>query len=474
MKFHLFALLLLVILTPMMAQNLGGVKPLKKQAILVPVNLQQAKEIFKKAWQLERDQKFQVAREHYEVALKFFRQDKKHTMFVMSTLNNMGNLFAIKGRYQEALNCFKEALKFSLELKLYDKAAAYHHKLGILMEHLAKIQQYQKAHPYIIYQKGKKNVDVFSGVSLNKGVYVRPVRIDDKMIMTRIQVGGSTNPFARNLEHYTKMINLKIRDDFDPSRLLVPDSVKFVIQVEKKGYSMINRMLTLLPSMEYSELDEIIHSKERKIKAKITEDYYKRGEVNPDEITLTSIVKNEISGESMPITDQESFKPGCYRLTIRKAGYNPIVKELTLYPGEGTFFLNENLKSKLRKIQYRVQGDYTSDSGTDIIEPDEISLDGEPVRKDSEVKPGEYELVIRKEGYEKLVEKIKIPPEERPHPINKFIRTLRRKILFQITGDYQKDIRIIPDEVTFDGHFIKHGDSVKPKSCMITIRKNGL
>ena len=476
-KVHLFALLLIIFLCPIItAQNLGAVAPRKKveiKEVPVPANLQQAREVFTNAWQLERDQNFQVAQKHYEAALKFFRQDKKYITYTMSSLNNMGNILARIGKYEESIKCFQETLQISVELKFYDKAAAYHHKLGILMGHLAKIQQHHKVHPHVIYQKGKKNIDIFGGVSLNKGVYVRPVRIGDKMIMTRIQVGGSINPFARNLEHYTKMINLKIRDDFDPSSLLVPDSVKFVIQVEKKGYSMINRMLTLLPSMEYSELDEIMRAKERKIKAEITEDYYERGEVNPDEISLTSIVKNELTGESMPITDQESFKPGRYRLTIRKAGYNPIVKELTLYPGEGTFYLREKLKSKLRKIQYRVQGDYTGDSGTDIIEPDEISLDGEPIRKDSEVKPGEYELVIRKEGFERLVEKIKIPPAERAHPINKFIRTLRRKILFQITGDYQKDIRITPDEVTFDGHFIKHGDSVKPKSCMVTIRKTG-
>ena len=51
-------------------------KPAPQKAIAPPTNLKQAKELFTKAWELEREQKFDDALKHYNVLIVYFRQLK--------------------------------------------------------------------------------------------------------------------------------------------------------------------------------------------------------------------------------------------------------------------------------------------------------------------------------------------------------------------------------------------------------------
>ena len=120
---------------------------------------------------------------------------------------------------------------------------------------------------------------------------------------------------------------------------------------------------------------------------------------------------------------------------------------------------------------YRIQSDFTVVSGQ--VNPDEISLNAQPIKEDSMVKPAEYKLVIKKEGYEPVIRNVIIEPDERPYFITEYLKSLPREIMFQITGDYQPDVTLTPDEVTLNGRFIKYGESVKPDAYRVVIRKKG-
>ena len=232
----------------------------------------------------------------------------------------------------------------------------------------------------------------------------------------------------------------------NPDKLLVPDTVEFLIQIRKKGYFTISEPKSLLPEMEYTELSKMMVAIPRKVEPMVTEDFYRQGPITPDEITLNPIEKEKLVGKPISITDKEKFKPGFYRLSIKKSGYNNIEEQMVIYPGEDSFGFTRELKSKLRKIMYRIQSDFTVVTGQ--VVPDEISLNGQPIKEDSMVKPAEYKLVIKKEGYEPVIRNAIIEPDERPYFITEYLKSLPREIMFQITGDYQPDVTLTPDEVT--------------------------
>lgn len=462
--------------SPLLAQGTGkDDKPQdakSKKAIVAPTNLDQAKELFGQAWEAEKEQKYEDALACYSVLLDFFKNSKDHSQYTLDVLNNMGGIYASQGKIEDAIKTLGEGLQMSLFTKKYNRSAELYHKLGILYEHLDKFQANLAKETANIYPD--KNKAAAARLALTDGTYTRLVQVGEDFVANRIELEGSSNPFEQRRDLYTKIVNLKVKGDFDPNELLFPDSVEFRLTLRKRGYYNVeDRPKPMLPNMDYLELNETMQAIPRKVEPQISEDFYRQGFVATDENNLTPLVDNKLVGKPVQITDKETFKPGKYRLSVQKAGYQPITEMLTIFPGDGPFILKRELQSKLRNIVYRIQTDFTPVGGEPIVNPDEISLSGQPIREGSKVKPAEYKLVIKKEGYEPIIKNIVIEPDERPYVISEFMKALPREVIFQLTGDYRPDEPLTPDDITFNGRFTKYGDSVRPDAYLVVIRKKG-
>ncbi|HPY73919.1 MAG: tetratricopeptide repeat protein [Planctomycetes bacterium] len=445
----------------------------EKKAITPPNTMEEAKALFIEAWNMEHEQQFDDAIARYNTVIAYFQklETREGNIYVMHVMNNVGGILASQGKYRESINLFKGALDLAVKLDDYANLSEFHHKLGILYNQVYNAQVESEKMKNVVYPAGQK-FELSDKVLFTKGSYTRFSQIDNELIANRIQMRGSQNPFEIENDLYSKLVNLKVRSDFEPDKLLTPDSVKFIIQIEKKGYFNVSKLKDLLPSMEYAEINETMQAIPRGVTAKITEDFYNQGQVNPDEITLTSVDTTNTMGKPITITDKETFRPGTYQLNIKKRGYTPVVETLIIYPGEGNFTLERKLKSSLRNLNYRIQGDFTA-TGTGLITPDEISLNSQPINNESRVKPSEYKLVVTKEGYEPIIRNVIIEPDERVYFITEYMKSLPREVIFQVSGDYEPEVLFTPDEITLNGRPIKYGESVKPDVYRIMMRKKG-
>lgn len=443
----------------------------KEKTLTPPTNMPQAKEIFLKACTLEKEQKLEDALAHYNVVVSFFQKlpEVEGQRYTMIVLNNMGVILFNQGKYHESLPLFKGALELAVKLDDYSNVAEFYHKLGILYSQLQSLELQKGKMKNVI---GVSKVEAPQKTQMGDGTYTQISKTGDEFSASRIKITGNKNPFERNNDLYSKLVNVKIRDDFNPDALLVPDAITFLVQIEKAGYFKVSKIANMLPEMEYTEINETMQSMPRSVEALLTEDFYRQGSISADELTLSPMLKTGAIGTPIQITDKEKFKPGSYRLTIKKRGYDANIEPITIYPGEGSFSFARELKSSLRAVLYRVQGDFTALGGGQI-QPDEISLNGQLVKENSQVKPGEYKLLIKKEGYEPVVRTLIIEPDERPFYITEYMKALPREIIFEITGDYLKDEPLTPDEVTLNGRPIKFGESIRPDAYRIMTRKKG-
>jgi len=438
-----------------------------------PQNARQAQDLYNQAFDYDRKEEFDKALLCYNKLLSFYEKENKrdNNFYAMHVLNNLGILSSDQGKYKDASQYFERALTYAQKLDLHGEIAEFYHKLGILYTNIAKIEEDRKAAKNDIFPQ--KDPKPKAKKLYTRGVYTRLTQEGQSFVAQRIRLKSSRNPFEQIRELYTKLVNLKVKSDFDPDALIVPDTVTFLVQLHKKGYYPVVKQLSLLPEIEYSELLETMLAKPRKVEPQISEDFYLQESVPVDEISLTQMIKGQLVGKPMQVVDKEEFKPGSYQLFIQKSGYEDLRENITIYPDEGPFILRRSLRSKMRDILADIRGDFNA-RGTDEVTPDEISLNGRQIHSDSKVKPGEYKLAIKAEGYEPIIRTMIIEPDERKVQINEFMKSLPREVIFQINGDYQPDERLVPDEITFDGRFIRPtGESVRPKAYRIFIRKKG-
>lgn len=447
----------------------------EKSEIVAPQSGQQAQELFTQSFISEQEQKFDTAIAGYEAVLAFYQQQEgtQYDTYIMYTLQNLSVLYANKNQSDKAIRLLQQALRYAEKLGDCDKMSRYHHNLGAIFDHKCKIKAKQAEQKDNISPDGTINLGETPIVGNNEYTNFNSAQ-NGSFIPQNLKTSGSENPFQKKLEHYVKFLVAKVRSDFDKDALIVPDSVTMVIQIQKKGYHAINKMIRMLPNKRHSKIDEMLVAIPRKVETKILEDFFKQGPINPDEITLTELENGEEKGKGKVIND-ETFKPGKYLLTIKKAGYENVSEPLTIYPGEGTLQLERSLMSKMRAIESTIRSDFVNpETGKDNVSPDTFTLNGQTVENDSNVKPGEYQLVIQKEGYESVVKTVIVPPSESKLRLFEHLRALDRQVYFEITGDYQPDKELTPDEIGFNNRFVKlTGETIRPDTYRVVIRKRG-
>lgn len=447
----------------------------KNTAIAPPANMEDAQKYFLVALELEREQKLEDSLAYYNAVVVFFQKmpNNEGNPYIMACYNNIAGILIVMGQYQEAVNLYKAGLELASKMDNYKAMAEFCHKLGVMFGQFSQVKTETDAKYNIITPDGKKPSQ-FQRVQMSRGTYIRVSQKGSEFFDDRIRLVGSQNPFARQNDLYTKFIRLHITGDFNPLEFLVPDSIIFLIDIEKKGYEKLSRKSRNLPTdIEYTEIFEKLFSKPRPVQAIITDDF-NREKTSVDEITL-SLIEDKIIGVPTPVTEKEKFKPGSYRLSLKKIGYDPIIEQLTIYPGEGPFTITRELKSSLRNLICSIRSDYPLIGITPVI-PDEMHLNNQNILANSKIKPGQYELVIKKEGYEPIIENLTgnsaIKPDHRDCVIERMLKCLPRDIQFQITGDFEPGL-LIPDEVTFNTRSVPNNGAIKPDRYHVVVRKKG-
>lgn len=454
-------------------------KPEKKEGeqtkVVAPQSAEQAKELFVKSFGLEKEHKYAEAIAGYEAVLAFYQKQEgaQYDVYIMYTLQNLAVLYANSNQTEKSIRLLQQAIRYAEKLGHCGKMSDFHHKLGVIYNHKCQVLEKAAAQKNDITPDGKITVGA-ADVLGNKNFTDFQAVAGAEFVPQSVETAGTENPFSKKIEHYTKFLIAKVRSDFDEDELITPDSVRVVLQIEKKGYYPLNKMVQMLPEKRHSEVDEMLVSMPRKIEPKVFEDFFMQGPITPDEITLTNLKNGKENGKPRRVSD-DSFKPGHYLLSIRKAGYEDIKKALTIYPNEGPFQFEERLLSKMREIAASIRGDFVDPkTGKDTIAPDTFTLNGQTVKDSSKVKPGEYQLVIKEEGFEPIIKTIIIPPSESQYRFFEQMKTLNRQVYFQITGDYQPDKELTPDEIAFNNRFVKiTGESLRPDTYRVVIRKRG-
>ena len=104
--------------------------------------------------------------------------------------------------------------------------------------------------------------------------------------------------------------------------------------------------------------------------------------------------------------------------------------------------------------------------------PDVFTLNEMPIGDRSTVKPGMYNLVIQKEGYFPVIERINIKPDPQAYLLKYRLISKPRKLNVIVKSSFNNS-KINPDTMILGTENIKDGQNIKPAVYALLIKKKG-
>jgi len=165
------------------------------------------------------------------------------------------------------------------------------------------------------------------------------------------------------------------------------------------------------------------------------------------QISLTK----KYSNETKRVKKGDKVKPGTYDLKIDRTAYISIERQLRIWPASSSFAIKEKLEAKPRILKTNISFDKQT-SGEYVV--DFIDVDTKirrNVKPDGFIKPGKYDYVVTKPGYEMegSAQRITIEPDEEPFEITAKMKAAARQISFEdpsING-----VHVRPIEISING-----------------------
>ena len=209
----------------------------------------------------------------------------------------------------------------------------------------------------------------------------------------------------------------------------------------------------------------------RKIISEITSDIA-TGPIPPDLLTITRILEGKPSGQALDIRKQIEAKPGRYLLLGKKVGYDDLEEEIIIYPSDQPYVVKREMKA--RRVPLIIKTDTDYDPGVPA-RPDEIKLDGEVGDSGQKMKPGNYTLMLRKDGYHIIEKRIKIEPSNDDFIVKEQFKAKPRQLVYDIKGGDALEKIVDPGSVTFDRNLVKENADIPPKKqgYEVRIKKDG-
>lgn len=273
--------------------------------------------------------------------------------------------------------------------------------------------------------------------------------------------------FAHTLQASLRPVKMEITGDYPPGKALIPDKIlmngepfaegtlfkqmkpgRYSTLIDKEGYNTIQKEILIPAGTDDYVVKEQMASLPRAITYRFYDSEKKEKDLIPDQITFGT----EVLGQG------STFKPGTYRLYVRIQGYPDIIEQHEITPGVEPYHITKGLMPSTRELHYEITGDYN----TELLTPQEITLNGIPFINGGSFAPGSYDFVVYVPGYERLVKRIDFGADPKPFMIREQVQAKPRKVNFKIGADYPANVEIKPNRVTLNDQAILDGEAVKP------------
>ena len=287
-----------------------------------------------------------------------------------------------------------------------------------------------------------------------------------------IFIEPSSRPYVvkAHMVSVTKYMLWKIFSDFDVDPTPNPDEMDVEVDIRKKGYEPVEDLQRSLPAQKLEiEVRVDMVTIPRKVIPEISADNI-LGVITPDIISLARII-NGNEKETVDIATKAPFKeykPGRYRLRIRKVGYEPVDEEIIIFPDDKQYVIKKELVSIRRELVVDVNSDYDPDLK---VKPDSMLVNRKDAEDGYKVKPGKHTLVLNKAGYYPIEKVIDVTPGSEPFIIKGQFNAKPREVHLEIYGGIEDPTEQGPGtikkldnvKVTIGGNEVRHGDAVPPQ-----------
>ncbi|WP_372368905.1 PEGA domain-containing protein [Candidatus Uabimicrobium sp. HlEnr_7] len=239
-----------------------------------------------------------------------------------------------------------------------------------------------------------------------------------KPMFEYIAIPISSKPYVyrRTLTSSRRKVLTKIRASF-PKMRIHPDLCtldgekvngqsfkpgKYKLRIQRSGYVPINKTIEIAPSHEPYEITCTLYPKLIELQLKLSYD------VPPeDDFHYIFRLKSEMSIMTLCLRSGYKIVPESYLYTIESLGYKIIADRMLVMPRERPYVVKHCLISLQRNVIINVTDEF------DNFTTAKITLNDEFVHGNFKVKPGNYSLIIKKEGYLTIHKQIAIFASEK-------------------------------------------------------------
>lgn len=232
------------------------------------------------------------------------------------------------------------------------------------------------------------------------------------------------------------------------------------LTIDAEGYGSISEKVVVPAGVNDYEVKKEMTALPRAVTYKVVDAENENLVLNPDFLTL----------DKVSVTQNKPFKPGRYQLHCEVKGYEARMEECHISPAKEPYAIELKMAPASRVVTYEITGLYG-----EKLEPKEITLNGTEVDGAKKFRRGSYDLVVYVPGFNRLQDKIDISIGSDVYPIRRQLTPKNRKLVFQITGSFQKNVKLQPNQVTFDKQVIVDGQEVAPRarSYEVIVQKDG-
>lgn len=174
---------------------------------------------------------------------------------------------------------------------------------------------------------------------------------------------------------------------------------RYTLEVAKKNYQTFRKEIMVTEKEEPYLVEATLELQKRELSFKVTADH-RRGLIRPDKVVV----------DGKPYKDHVTV--GSHKITIHKAGYTPISKEIKVEAGKTPYQCTAFMRVLNRKLIFKT---IDSTNGK-TVQIKNMTFDEKPFdhTKKLEVRPAEYPYTIEAENYCKYAGVIQVKPGDTP------------------------------------------------------------
>ena len=249
-----------------------------------------------------------------------------------------------------------------------------------------------------------------------------------------------------------------------------PKKQGYEVRIKKDGFGLWKQNLIVEPSDKPFILNAVLNVLKRRILLTVEASYPHGHNLMP--------VDKCLLGDTVVTADTE-VKPNDYQLIVNKAAYKPVSRVEKIPPGEVPHRIHVIMDPAPRTVDLDIQYDVQPENSKieQIVRVAGGSVD-KNIKDGDSIIPNKYNLQIIAEGYEKLEEKIDVPPAEGTYPLKRMLKASPRNVILRVTTDYPPGQLITPDKVLLNGKPFGDDDKgftnkIKPGKYSLMIDKAG-